>query len=380
VEVIKILIPTTVRKQFLILDSILLEHYTKNSQLIVTPDHIDGREFGFTFFDGSFRRHISFKTFQEYMSYVLKHHPKDVYFSIAIYQNPSISMSKKGWLYAELPFDLDAEQVLKSDDELIKAGWISASVYELIKQEFLKLIENFIESDFGLHQKDYTLSFSGGRGYHLRIKNETFSSLDQRVRRQIVEYVSIGYRPKWLNMTPTLISPFRHDYGWCKKLFDYIKTINLKELSSYPPNDLKAAAKVVAACKKITKPSEFRIRLDEKPMADKLIDDAISRVTVAIDERVTVDVNRLLRAPGTVHGGAGLLCKPLTKSELNNFDPMQDSTMRLNSRHKVEIQKIPFEVSMNGETVSPLDKGKIIEINSSLAYYLVVRRGGVFVE
>jgi DNA primase small subunit len=374
------LIPETVRKQLTILDSILQEHYSKNPQLVVSPDFIEGREFGFTYFDGSFRRHLSFKTSQEYKSFILKNHPKDIYFSIAIYRSPSSLMSKKGWLSAELPFDLDAEQVLKTDDENIKAGWISPSVYELIKQEFVKLIENFVEADFGLHKGDYALSFSGGRGYHLRIKNETFSSLDQRVRRQIVEYISIGYKPKWFSNGSSMVSPFRHDYGWCKKIFESLKTINLEDLTTYSSTELNAAAKVIASCRKASKPSDFRIRIHERPTAQKLIEETVSRTTVAIDERVTVDINRLLRAPGTVHGGAGLLCKSLTKSELSNFDPMRDSTMPLNSRRKVEIQRIPFEVCINGDLVTPSDKGRVMEVNSSLAYYLVVRRGGVFVE
>jgi len=44
-------------------------------------------------------------------------------------------MNEKGWVNAELPFDLDAEQLLKTSDELIKSGWISQSVYEQIKRD-----------------------------------------------------------------------------------------------------------------------------------------------------------------------------------------------------------------------------------------------------
>jgi len=54
--------------------------------------------------------------------------------------------------------------------------------------------------------------------------------------------------------------------------------------------------------------------------------------------------------------------------------------MPLNSYRRIIVKEIPFEVSINNETVSPSDQGKTIEVNSALAYYLVIRGGGNILE
>jgi len=71
------------------LKSILSEYYRYNISKIYKPNSIDGREFGFNFFGGSFKRHIGFKVFEEYVNYIQRMVPKDVYYSIATYLEPT---------------------------------------------------------------------------------------------------------------------------------------------------------------------------------------------------------------------------------------------------------------------------------------------------
>lgn len=362
-----------------LLKSILKEYYSGNISNIYEPKELAGREFGFSFFDGSFRRHISFRTLKEYAEFVLYNLPKDVYYSVAVYREPSRPMEEKGWISAELSFDLDAEQLLKTDDEQIKQGWISQSVYEEIKSRFIYLLEEFIEGDLGIDHKEYLIVFSGSRGYHVRITAEPYVTLDQKLRRQIVEYVSLGYKPP-LAPRAKVIYPFGHDYGWCRRLYERIKRLSQEELENLNLKQILAAKRILSAFKKARRPSEVKLVRSELEAVKALFDWAINSSTVNVDERVTVDVNRLLRAPGTVHGGSGLLCKLLTKSDLESFDPFRDAAMPLHSKKRVFVKKVPFEIFMNDETVSPEHNGKTVELNSALAYYIVVRGGGEFVE
>lgn len=359
--------------------SILKEYYSQNFSGIYEPANLASREFGFSFFDGSFRRHTSFRSFKEYVDFVLRNIPKDVYYSVAVYREPSLPMDEKGWLNAELPFDLDAEQLLRTQDETIRSGWISRDVYEEIKSRLIYLLEEFVEGDLGIDQKEYLVVFSGSRGYHIRILTEPYINLDQKLRRQIVEYVSLGYRPAITSDT-NVVRPFSHDYGWHRRLYEQIRRLDPNRLEELGVEQMLATRRVLSAFKKARRPSEVRVSRAETDSLNKLIEWAINSSTVSVDERVTVDINRLLRAPGTVHGESGLLCRILAKNELEGFDPFRDAAMRLGSTKKVLVRRVPFEVEINGETVSPEQGGRVVEINSALAYYIVARGGGEFVE
>lgn len=361
------------------LKSILREYYSANLSSIYEPAELPSREFGFSFFDGSFKRHTSFRSFKDYSEFIAKNTPKDVYYSVAVYRQPSLPMDEKGWVGAELSFDLDAEQLLRTQDAKIKEGWISPEVYDEIKSRFIYLLEEFIEGDLGIDQKEYILVFSGSRGYHIRIMTEPYITLDQKLRRQIVEYVSLGYKPS-ITARTNVVQPFSHDYGWCRRLYERIRQIEPNELEKHGVNPTLTLRRVLSAFKKARRPSEVRLSRSELDSLEELVDWAITNSTVSVDERVTVDINRLLRAPGTVHGDSGFICKILTKNELEGFDPFRDSAMPLISTRRVLVKEVPFEVAINGDSVSPEQNGRILELNSALAYYLVVRGGGEFVE
>ena len=47
----------------------------------------------------------------------------------------------------------------------------------------------------------------------------------------------------------------------------------------------------------------------------------------SVDEPVTADIKRLIRVPGSLHGGSGMLVKKLALSELEMFDPLNDAVI-----------------------------------------------------
>ncbi|SVD73115.1 uncharacterized protein METZ01_LOCUS425969, partial [marine metagenome] len=54
---------------------------------------------------------------------------------------------------------------------------------------------------------------------------------------------------------------------------------------------------------------------------DRLVRRALKDITVLPDEPVTGDIHRLIRLPGSLHGGTGLVVKILNVDELEKFDP-----------------------------------------------------------
>ena len=55
--------------------------------------------------------------------------------------------------------------------------------------ETSKLID-MLENDFGFSQNELHVYFSGHRGYHVHIENESVRSLDAMARKEIVDYVT----------------------------------------------------------------------------------------------------------------------------------------------------------------------------------------------
>ncbi len=73
------------------------------------------------------------------------------------------------------------------------------------------------------------------------------------------------------------------------------------------------------------------------------------------DEPVTADVRRLIRCPGSLHGGSGLRVTPLTLRDLEDFDPLQDAVVFGDEPVPLQILK-PFKTQMRGESYN-LEEG-----------------------
>ncbi|MFC6770601.1 DNA primase small subunit domain-containing protein, partial [Halorubrum pallidum] len=109
--------------------------------------------------------------------------PRHAYFSAARYDDPGAStMSKKGWRSADLVFDLDADHLPGVDPEATSYPEMLAEC----KDALWRLLD-FLENDFAFD--DCTVVFSGGRGYHVHVRDESVRDLDSEARREIVDYV-----------------------------------------------------------------------------------------------------------------------------------------------------------------------------------------------
>ncbi|NQE44655.1 DNA primase small subunit PriS, partial [ANME-1 cluster archaeon GoMg2] len=79
---------------------------------IELPSDLWMRELGFVHFDPSYpaklvmRRHKSFNTEVDLLNYLKENAPAHAYHSAAIYKYPAADMASKGWLGADLIFDL----------------------------------------------------------------------------------------------------------------------------------------------------------------------------------------------------------------------------------------------------------------------------------
>lgn len=161
------------------------DYYT-SSQLDLPHDFIR-REWGFIFFDELpevvMRRHKAFSRENEALDYIRGMVPAHAYHSAAYYEFPGAgTMKEKKWQGADLIFDLDA-------DHLPGKARSYAEMLSNVKSETGKLLD-FLLEDFGFSEDYISIVFSGGRGYHIHVRDPKVLTLESAQRREIVDYVS----------------------------------------------------------------------------------------------------------------------------------------------------------------------------------------------
>jgi DNA primase small subunit len=392
------------------------QNYYKNAE-IGLPDHLPNREWAFIFYDdmpGKMHRHKAFGSPGETLDYLYGMAPAHVYYSTAYYEYPDArKMNEKNWLGAELIFDLDA-------DHLPNASKNYVDMLELVKKETFKLMD-FLLDDFGFSEREIELVFSGGRGYHLHVKHPKVITLNSSSRREIINYISgkdlkenydyliteeklfgdFGtgsktYKGKKQGVTIKVINGY--DCGWGKRIAEYIVDYLKKEVSKESKKDmfkdLRENLKNEILIGQETINKLIKIGTDEKALNsilsrgrvdfgflrnsgkifEYLVRQSVQKYAVdfgaSIDEPVTADIKRLIRVPGSLHGGSGMLVKKLTLSELEKFDPLNDAVIFGERPVKVTVSK-PFSVQLKGRDLR-VEEGKQ-EVPEYAAIYLICR-------
>ena len=361
------------------------------------------REWGFVLFDQYFptklvmRRHTSFTTKDDLMNYLRENAPAHAYYSTALYKYPSADMAKKGWLGADLIFDLDADHIV-SEEELPRYSY--EDLLGLVKKETLKLID-FLIDDFGFAEKDMELAFSGSRGYHIHINAGGVRGLGSRERREIVDYVMAT----GLDMDSFLIAdlkgkehggekPGKGDLrlipeGWGKRvrngLIEFLHEIaNMEEeqaikvIRDAGEMDRKKAWGILRIAKDET--VMRRIEGGQIPQFAKPIWTGITKTITKIvrvksadrvDEPVTADIKRLIRLPGSLHGKSSLKVKPLTIETFKEFNPLEDAVVFDDSPVEIRVVR-DSTITLKGERYK-VEEGEITSLPEHVALYFICR-------
>ncbi|MCI4323973.1 MAG: hypothetical protein L3K03_08190, partial [Thermoplasmata archaeon] len=138
------------------------------------------------------RRHMAFDQAAGFRSFVEREVPRHLYYSTAYYERPDhAQMARKGWLGADVIFDLDADH-LRGAEALGYPEQLA-----LVKEKFVMLLDEFLVRDFGINPAEMLLAFSGGRGYHAHLRSAALLPLTSAERRELVEYVmGVGVNPR----------------------------------------------------------------------------------------------------------------------------------------------------------------------------------------
>ncbi|WP_114575639.1 DNA primase small subunit PriS [Saliphagus sp. LR7] len=315
---------------------------------ITPPPEADEREWGFIpWTEGpgtTMVRHRSLLELGDIEDFLERKRPRHVYFSVGRYDDPGAgSMGEKGWRSSDLVFDLDADHlpgVTLGEDSY-------AEMLATCKDALYRLLD-FLEDDFGFSELE--IVFSGGRGYHVHVRDDAVLDLERDHRREIVDYVrGIGLEYDHLvdretvsglgRKTPTERRTLRIDGGWGRRVHGYFMAF-IEELLDLSEDDAlerltafegigegKATATLNAARnnREELEAGNVTVHTAISQLAERFFEEAVERDNAPIDEPVTTDTNRLIRLPGSLHGGSGLAVCRLDRAELEAFDPLADA-------------------------------------------------------
>ncbi len=384
---------------------------------VPAPERLDRREIAlFPFAEANLmRRHTAARSVEELRRYLAAEIPRHVYYSSAYYRHPeAASMAAKEWFGADLIFDLDADH-LRGAETLDYPGQLS-----LVKSRLIDLVDDFLVRDFGVSPRSTSFVFSGGRGYHVHVRDERFARLTSPERRELVDYIlgtnidpkraverasadvrsgrtvavadeaeaaPLGRRGRGAS-TLRLAPPDAP--GWRGRTTRALLALLARWEAEGAP---KAASELIgwgADARKARRWAKFlveekrseRIRttlaLDvfgqESP--EEFLELVVRRAAIEVqgetDAPVTTDIHRLIRLPGSLHGGTGFQVVPLSREAIDGFDPFASALLPDEGRRTtVELLadvRYPFP---DGGLVGRV--GETVKLATPRALFLVLR-------
>lgn len=354
----------------------------------IKDSHLKEREFGFGDFEKKISfRHYSFSNSALLKKYLVENAPAFISYSPAFYQAPAARpMERKGWLGAELVFDLDAGDLHLGCQKQHSKAWVCGNCLDKVKLETIKLIEDFLIPDFGFSSNEISINFSGNRGYHVHVNCDPIYQLKSKSREAITDYISgkkidpDRFFPSIGKKVVKLSGPKPSDPGWGGKIAgEVIKNINGGVDALMAIGIERKIAKALDAKKAdiifgISNGNWDKMAIPKKDEFWKAVALKISQsLGCAIDKNVTKDIHHLIRMPETLHGDTGLVGKIIGSiSELEKFDPMRSAVVFNKGEIFVEAE-FPYKLTIMGNEYGPYSK-KRVELPSYAAVYLILKR------
>ena len=369
------------------------QEYYQNAE-ITLPPRFTSREWGFLSWKGGImNRHVNFRTVKEVKAYLARIAPAHCYHSVAYYKDPSKkTMIDKEWQGADLIFDLDADHLPEMED--VKKGKIPFSkLMEYIREQTYRLVVDVLLGDFGLSEEDLLITFSGGRGYHVHVRTPELLTLPSGARREIADYltgkgldldkilINAGYtkeypiRGKGIERKNLGIEklPKKDAKGWQGIITRYIHN-TLDDLREKNDDEKKPIMKKFGVSKDML---DFKNNNDDifhklpKTPKKRFVKIALKETAIYPDEPVTGDIHRLIRLPGSLHGGSGLKVTTMNSKKLEKFDPMKDAIAF--GDNLVKIRSIVSHPVTMGNGLATLKPESVVDLPEKAAIYFMAR-------
>ncbi len=356
--------------------NVLRSYYS--SHTVPAPPDIAEREFGAGVDKKIDWRHMSFMNEQQLNAYLRANVPFYISYSAGYYEFPEARpMQKKNWLGADLIFDFDADEYETNCTH--PKNMVCDICMGRVKEECIKVMEEFLIPEFGFEKKDLHVMFSGNRGYHIHIRREDVRELDQNARKEIIDYITAsGLKPERhiRRVGKRLVGPKPSDWGWPGKVARRISA----EISS---GSEKSIARIMgvspATARKILAKKEAVVGgiahgdWDQVSLSPKTWQRAFGLVAVGmsadVDRAVTMDTSRLIRLPNSIHGGTGLVACEVP--DIERFAYYKDPVVLGDGEVRV-IPTATMDIPLK-DKVFELEKGKQTSLPEYAAFYCAAK-------
>lgn len=243
------------------LKALFRNHYRRATLSI---PNIERREIGMLTMENVMLRHKSFPSIDELRRACVSEPPLGLYYSVAYYERPDErDMEAKGWQGADLVFDIDGDHL---DTESCRGmQLLNLKCLDDAREEALKLLDA-LRNELALNGEPV---YSGHRGFHVHVRSKEVMDLTSAERRRLVDFLTA-------------------------------RNLDLAKLE--------------------TRVGRRTVKLyQEEPVGSLLrifrgLHDG--NYSIKIDEVVTTDVHRLIRAPGSLNNKTGFITLPLSQSDL----------------------------------------------------------------
>jgi len=400
------------------------EYYQRYSTSISPPASIEKREFGFLLLKEKIMlRHKGFRSVDDLRSFLKTVVPSDVYYSSAYYERPAEEeMRGKGWLGADLIFDIDADHIqtpcAKTHDTWVCSNcgavgrgespgkcpscgelrfdektWPCEVCLGSAKSEMMKLID-FLTKDFGFSSEELRVAFSGHRGYHVHVESEEIRALDSMARKEIVDYVlGIGLETRFHGLeergemkSRILAGPDLYDLGWRGRIargtYDFLLTAAPEELEKVGLR--KKAVDMIIQHKEALLGSWKEkgpwgiIKGIGLESWRKIAEYGVGKQSVKIDTVVTTDIHRLIRLTNALHGKTGLKKIEVPITGIEYFDPLKSAVAFKEGMVRVFVSEAP-KFRLGDEFYGPYE-GQKIELPTAAALLLLCKGAAKVME
>lgn len=342
------------------------EYYYRAASSLWIPPRLESREIGFLTFDGNYRRHLQFRSQGEFVAEILKEVPWGIFYSVSLYEDPgNPDMGRKGWLGAELVFDIDVKDLhpacMDAHDFYVcgdgsvhplaehpagcrRVDWVCPACIEAGRREVLKLLDVLLR-DLGIRADAVSIYFSGHRGFHVHVEEEDLAGMSREARAQVADYLTLGsYDLRGLKrFLGTTEDGLETLVGWPRRIAEA-----LRRRYGVPPT-LDALENIA------------------KDGLDDAIAAAVREVAVHVDPQVTVDVSRIFRMPTSLNEKTGM--KKVRCADVVACDPLQEAIAIDDHPVKVEVSYAP-KLHLGGYTYGPY-KRATLKLPAFVAAFLV---------